>query len=411
MAIRGLTILLVGAACYVLAVATQNGWLYLFTAFIWSMGLISALIAWLNLRRIECSRVILGSREARLGAGVPGISEDDDLEIGIIVGNKSRIPKHHLRIAELCPLEEPGKEARAFFLMGLSSRAVVRVAYHVKCYRRGEFAFPPVAVESSGPFGIVKLRQEFPAPLSVLVYPACHRLKRLPFSGNIGSNGGTRLKARAGTLFYGSREYQRGDSLRHIHWRNSARRNTLMVKEFEESVRSSLAITFDATSNWGRGKESTLEYAVKIAASATMYCSGRGMRVHLLPVRGPSRPTGTSATQMMGFLAKLQTGDETNLSELLRLPRVPYPILAVVSLADARGLDALRELGAKTRLLIVVALIGFGEPEPPEAVLGSLQRGGAVIVLCRRGELANALSELESVNWRVGSPVGERPVG
>ena len=73
MAIRGLTILMVGAACYVVAVATQNGWLYLFTAFIWSMGMISTAIGWMNLRNIEVSRVVLGSKEAGFRAGVPGI--------------------------------------------------------------------------------------------------------------------------------------------------------------------------------------------------------------------------------------------------------------------------------------------------------------------------------------------------
>ena len=398
MASRSLTVLMLGAACYVLAVASQIGWLYFFAAFIWGLGAFSILLAWLNLKSIEFSRVILSSKKAYPGLNVLEISEDDELEIGIIVSNKSRFPKHLLQILEVCLLEKPGRQGKSFFLMRLGSRASKTIAYGVKCYRRGEFTFPRVTVEASSPFGILRLRKNFQAPLSMLVYPACYPLDRLPQSSDAWSISGALLKVRAGSLFCGSREYQTGDSLRHIHWRNSARRDTLMVKEFEETTRSALAITFDASRSFGQGKESTLEYAVKIAASASRYCTSRGMAFHLLPGQGSSGLSRISFKQSMEFLARLRVGGETNLSELLAWPRVPNPVLAIISLADDRQVAALRELSTKTRHLVVVALAGFARQEMSEEALSNLKSRDLNIILCRRGELKNVLRDLQPIN-------------
>ena len=40
-----------------------------------------------------------------------------------------------------------------------------------------------------------------------------------------------------GQDYYGVREYVRGDSLRHIHWRSSARHGQLIVKEYQQEFR------------------------------------------------------------------------------------------------------------------------------------------------------------------------------
>jgi uncharacterized protein (DUF58 family) len=398
MATRGLTFLMLGAAWYVLALATQIGWLYLFCALTWSMGAVSILFAWRNLAGIELARTILSKKRPYSEIPVPSISEDEDLEIAIVIKNKGLLPKHLLRLTELCPLAEPGQQTKSFFLMSLAPRKTATVAYRVTCYRRGEFTFPPVVVETSGPFGLLKLRKEFPAPLALLVYPACLPLSNLPLGDAAWSKHGLPLKARAGDLFYGSREYQQGDSLRHIHWRNTARRSTLMVKEFEETTMGSLVITFDAARDFGEGKETTLEYAVKIAASVAKFCASQGTRVSLLPGQNPFSATRGRLVETMEFLARLKPGMETNLRGLLSLPRLPYPVLAIASLADPRQLAAMQELSTKVGQLIVVALAGFAEDELPEEALAHLRGNGTTVIPCHRGGLQAALKELESLN-------------
>ena len=58
----------------------------------------------------------------------------------------------------------------------------------------------------------------------------------------------------------------------------------LIVKEFERnaSTEVSIFLDLDAGAAWGRGREHTLEYAVRIAASVSEYASGRGNAVQLV---------------------------------------------------------------------------------------------------------------------------------
>lgn len=391
---RWLTILLLGAMCYVLGMATQIGWLYLFAALVWGAGLASALLAWLSLRNLEVSRAIIDWKRARPQLNTPGISEEDELQVSLTIRNRSYLPKCLLRIFESCPLEEPGKETKSFLLASLGARASAKITYQVKCYRRGEFAFPQILVEASGPFGLLSRRRKFSAPLSVLVYPACYPLRGLPSASLNWSHAGATRKRRDGDLFCGSRGYQRGDSLRHIHWRNTARWQKLMVKEFENTASSTLTIIFD-TKNFGRGKESTLEYTLKIAASVILHCARQGRRVHLVPGELYVYPRGDSLRQAMEFLARLRPGDEVYSRERLSSPQGLGPVLTIVPLADAPAVSAIRELGARTRQLTVVALTGFGEAELPLKILSPLEGDPVCVIPCQRGKLEEALAQLE----------------
>nr|WP_281419225.1 DUF58 domain-containing protein [Marinobacterium ramblicola] len=81
--------------------------------------------------------------------------------------------------------------------------------------------------------------------------------------------------------FAGVREYRRGDSMRHIHWRASARRGEWIVREYEQIENVELIVVLDAQpeANVGRGRESCFEYAVRIAASLAQFAIDNGHRV------------------------------------------------------------------------------------------------------------------------------------
>ena len=58
--------------------------------------------------------------------------------------------------------------------------------------------------------------------------------------------------------FHGLRQYRTGDSLRWIHWRTSARRGQLMVKEYEDVPGEDLVLVFDPTGADGPAFEATM---------------------------------------------------------------------------------------------------------------------------------------------------------
>ncbi|MCX6000523.1 MAG: hypothetical protein NTU41_13325, partial [Chloroflexi bacterium] len=195
---RSLAVILLGVVCYALGVASQVGWLYLFAACAWSMGAISVLAAWLGLRRVELSRVLLAHNgKPQTPASPAEVSEGDELEVGIVVTNNSRWPKYLLKVTETCPLEGILTREKAFLVTSLGARQSANIRYKAKCDQRGEFHFPHVIVEAGGPFGIISRHRKFPSPLEVLVYPECYRLSALPITGCLVGANGWRARTRA----------------------------------------------------------------------------------------------------------------------------------------------------------------------------------------------------------------------
>ena len=388
MAHRCLTILLLGATCYILAIATGIGWLYLFAALIWGLGLLSAILAWLSLQGMEVSRELLWVGSSREDSRGEGIFEDDEVEVGLNFRNQGLLPKYFCRVIEQCPLENPN-QAKHFFFSYLGHKSACRFAYRVRCSRRGEFSFPPVLVESGDIFGFFSTRRTLPAPLSLVVYPGYY-----PLSGPLTdgfTNTGHSLKVRAGTLVCGSREYQLGDPLKHVHWRNTARWSRLMVKEFEEMRAGSLIITFDARSSFGEGRESTLEYAVKIAASLAKYYATQGIKFYLLPGRGL---TPSPLSDSLEFLARVKPGGITNLEELLQLARIPYPTLLIVSLADPLAPEIVERLSRRASSLTIVALAEFGSSELPLDLLFRVTSQRTTFISCPQGKLEETIRKI-----------------
>jgi uncharacterized protein (DUF58 family) len=110
--------------------------------------------------------------------------------------------------------------------------------------RRGVYPLRGFEVHTKFPFGFVSRGREVPAEGRITVYPALMDLKNQfwmhPFLLGAEHHGRRGL----GTGLYNIRDYQRGDSARHVHWKATAKLSTLMVKEFLEEADPSLQLVF-----------------------------------------------------------------------------------------------------------------------------------------------------------------------
>ncbi len=155
------------------------------------------------------------------------------------------------------------------------------------CEKRGFYRLGPVGLASSFPLGLIEAREQKNGGIQTLtIYPDVFPIVSLPLSGTPSEihRGGFLLPEGAGTAeFSGLREYRRGDNPRHVHWPTTARLNELMIKEFEPLASASLYMVLDmsADANVGKGKHSSFEYAVRIAASIGRYACGNGMPIRL----------------------------------------------------------------------------------------------------------------------------------
>ena len=164
------------------------------------------------------------------------------------------------------------------------------VGYLVRSDVRGKFDVGPMKVRLSDPFGLIELERTFRTRSTLVVTPRVVPLPVVPLSGVWTGSGDNRPRAFAS----GSaedvtvREYHRGDDLRRVHWRSSARVGELMVRREEQPWQSRATLFLDnrLRAHRGQGVASSLEAAVSAAASIAVHLSHRGFTVRLVTATG-----------------------------------------------------------------------------------------------------------------------------
>lgn len=155
-------------------------------------------------------------------------------------------------------------------------------AYVVDGLPRGRYTFEETTVAIEDPFGLDRVERSLSAPGAFLVYPRLVSLDRL-FSeaGRFGRDGRRLLLRRpAGFDLHSVREYEQGESLRKVHWRSTAKRGQLMVKELEDSPRDDVAVVLDADPAAVVGE--SFEAQVRAAGSILLAHATRGRRAVLV---------------------------------------------------------------------------------------------------------------------------------
>jgi uncharacterized protein (DUF58 family) len=177
---------------------------------------------------------------------------------------------------------------------------------HTLLTQRGVFPLGPTVLSSGDLFGLFPVSRSLPSQETLLVYPLMFDVRSFPNPPGL-LPGGEALRRRTHQITpnaSGVREYYPGDPLNRIHWMSTARRDRLMVKEFEldplaevwiflDAARSGQAALpqprpeFNVLNYWRQTTKVTLppsteEYAVSIAASLARHFIRRGRAVGLV---------------------------------------------------------------------------------------------------------------------------------
>jgi len=112
--------------------------------------------------------------------------------------------------------------------------------------RRGRYTQEGFRVSSEFPFGFVRKSHEIPSKKEILVLPNVQPTEEfyeiLPM---IGGEIESLYKGRGNDL-YAIRDYQYGDSARHVDWKASAKAQAVKVREFTREDERRLVLIFDA---------------------------------------------------------------------------------------------------------------------------------------------------------------------
>lgn len=131
--------------------------------------------------------------------------------------------------------------------------------------KRGQFEWPGATVRWADPLGLFWHRLTVNVPTRLEVYPGTHGLTLPDLLRPLLSEGAlTRSLGLDDPIsLRGAREYVHGDPPGRVHWKLSARTDTLMVRELERMAASSLTVFVDVFGN----SEVYVESAVRLAAS------------------------------------------------------------------------------------------------------------------------------------------------
>lgn len=156
----------------------------------------------------------------------------------------------------------------------------------LSCQKRGAYSLGPLVVSSGDIFGFYPRAAVQPGEDEIVVYPRLYPVYQLgiPSLYPMGETPSSRRIFEDPTRTIGVRDYTPHDSLRHVHWKASARRQTLQVKVFEPSttLKVALFLAVDSFKDYRPDFEEAFELGVSTAASLANYAVQQRSSVGLL---------------------------------------------------------------------------------------------------------------------------------
>lgn len=162
-------------------------------------------------------------------------SNGDMNEVAITVESHFPFPVH-IEIIDEIPYHF---QIRDFLLKGkVTSRKPMVVKYSLRPVERGEYRFGAMNVYVKGRLGLLSRRYRFNAGARVKVYPSYIQMRRyeiMAISNRLNEVGVKKIR-RIGhhSEFDQIREYIKGDDIRTINWRATARVAKMMVNQFRD---------------------------------------------------------------------------------------------------------------------------------------------------------------------------------
>ena len=272
------------------------------------------------------------------------------------------------------------------------------IAYVLEKLPRGRYPFDASRLELTDPFGLHRLQVPLAPPGALLVYPRVVHVERLFSESGAHAFDGRRLLLRRPTGFdlHSVRDYEAGESLRKVHWRSTARRGKLMVKELEDAPRDEVAVLLDADAASVAGE--SFDVQVRAAASILDAHVRRGRRA-VLVINAPrvvAQQVHTDVTdrqRALELLAAAEPVADRPLVALLEHEASPaaraLELVVVTARLDAPVVDRLvqRSLGRrKVSVAYIDAPTFAGADVRPVPALLRLQSAGVAIAVVRANE-------------------------
>jgi len=353
-----------------IALRTAIGFFYFFFWFLLSIVIIGLL--WVA---VEYLGIRFGL-ERKTGSK---IQEDDILEIETVIKNKSFFPIFNFILQDYLSCATPQERQKLISLEYVGPRSVLDIRYRCQCPLRGRYVIGPFSLYLFDPWGLFFLKKTYFINSELYVYPQTFNIKKFPplIKGNVPWFGIESSRVSGDEHeFYGIREYKQGDPIKRIHWLSTARKNRLIVKQFQlqSFFRATVIFNLEKDKNFGEGKESVVEYIIKIAASAAKYLIEKDVSLEIIAHTGemvhiPFNKGPEHLEDIFRFLAVAQAESRVNLSEIFQefCKYIPGDSSLIVIMLDTDWdcLPAMLSLEKKNVSLVPLILDSSSFLSPP----------------------------------------------
>jgi uncharacterized protein (DUF58 family) len=243
----------------------------------WLLGLAIMLLLAVNL--LNRFWLVRATRKVKLSREIPEQAfTGDTLEVKVSAHNGGKLPLPWVNIYDFVPTGL-NPTPRPEWLLTLRGEEKVNLSYSLECRRRGRYHVGPMEGSAGVIFDTEKdpsgRRLNWGARSRLTVFPQVVPLERLLLPSRLPLGN---IRTRQPLLpdpsrIAGVREYVPGDDPRYIDWRNTARLDTLLVKQFERTRIIPLAIFLDLKPpnlafSWRQAAEASISVAASLAVRA-----------------------------------------------------------------------------------------------------------------------------------------------
>jgi uncharacterized protein (DUF58 family) len=340
------------------------------------------------------------------GLSVDSTQPPERLEVGdtfqreVIIYNPGKLPRLWLRVKDDTDL--PGHQDTAS--INIARQSVYCWQANFKCRKRGRYHLGPVTITAADPLEIFTSNRTLGKEKEITIYPATIDLPLFnlaSFSGSGHSSGYQSIKS-IRTHASSVREFTSGDSLHHIHWRSTARMGKLMVKTFDADRSYNppkvawILLDMNEKAHFGRGDETSEEYAITMAASIVKKCLQSGIVAGILASdkRHSLIKPETGEKQLWDILetlALMKANRGPALSELSLYYLDSFRHNPLVIIIATSASENLAEVVAQLRnrvasmVVILVDAASFGGPPRSSQMAKTLIRSGAQVYTIGKG--------------------------
>lgn len=283
---RGVSTLLAGILLAIAANVLAAPVLLYVAALLFGMLVLAALFVFAPRRRIRVDRTV--------AADLLTVGDDTTVRMRVEVRTVMRPPAGLWR--DVLPPAVLGSATGSFPAAdaeAVPGGTAMTMVYPISGVRRGLASLGPLQLTTSDPFGLFARTDELGDVTPITIVPAVLPLPRL--ADRTGRAGGTAQTSShrlgQGTDNLSPRRYVPGDSMRRIHWRATAHRGDLMVRQEEqESSPDALVVLDRAGARWQNADGETdlngFDRAVTACASIAVHLVDQGFAVDVVDATG-----------------------------------------------------------------------------------------------------------------------------